>query len=719
MNTNLGIKNFRIFDEKGAEIHLRPLTVLTGCNSSGKSSIVKALILLNEFLKGVRSTDTSEEPRLRFNKKPLSLLGNFDSILNNDAVLKGNNHITLSYTVDSLFFGEETSVEMTFSTHNSDVRKDGFLKDITIKDNLGALIYYGKSFSAIKRFFRDPQKGYLPIIDSQSPVLSENTNSFKSKYFIYHLVFQILGALNAAHTSARIIGDSSENDLEKVYNDVLETLNEYKLSVDKSIILQAIDFYSKKHGDSELHDLFITDGVFVEKAMRADILTYLPILDVLDSIKKDEFESKFLEMCKSFTEVSSFYLESVKRVIAEFTEGGYQVFSDYYRHIEDTTLNYIASMDNIVAGNVDWPLSNWEHCYESTHDGEWIGLDTHFTGRISLTCLFELLTSIKDRPSDTGFVDIEEVFLFQRDHRILRDYINFRRYAIRDILTVDICNGLRYVGSNRIDIKRLYKFDSQDNFGYTVSEYFEALRLKENVGMSYPETLKEAIDWDRKNEMPQSTSFIDKWIRKFGIGNLFRIETLPEGIGLVLKIYQDENDSEGRILADYGYGVSQLVSILLEIETAIMKVETCLEGPDVVNYEKNTANLLKIFTASRTVRKPITIAIEEPEIHLHPRYQSLLADMFLDAYRNYGIHFIVETHSEYLIRKLQNHVGKGILKPDELSFLYVEDSRGSDKKVREIGIEEDGRLSSEFGSGFFDEADSLAMNLLMIKGGLA
>ena len=48
MNTNLGIKNFRIFDEKGAEIHLRPLTVLTGCNSSGKSSIVKALILLAE-----------------------------------------------------------------------------------------------------------------------------------------------------------------------------------------------------------------------------------------------------------------------------------------------------------------------------------------------------------------------------------------------------------------------------------------------------------------------------------------------------------------------------------------------------------------------------------------------------------------------------------------------------------------------------------------------
>jgi len=721
MNTTLGIKNFRIFDEKGAEIRLRPLTVLTGCNSSGKSSIVKALILLNEFLKGVRQTDSSEEPRLRFNKKPLSLLGNFDSILNNDAVLKGNNFITLSYTVDSLFYGEGISVEMSFSANKSDIRKDGFLKDITIKDNLGALIYYGKGFSAIKRFFRNPKKSYLPILDSQSPVHSENTNSFKSKYFIYHLVFQNLGVLNSADTSASIIGDSSEDDYDKVYKEVLEKLNEYKMSVEKGMILQAIDFYAKKHGDSGLQDLFITDGVFVEKAMRADLLTYLPILDVLDSINKGEFESKFLEMCKSFTKDSSFYHELVKCVIAEFTEGEYRVFSDYYRHVENNTLNYITTLDNMVAVNVDCPLSDWEAYSDKMviDDGEWIGCGDHFTGRITLTRLFELLTSIKDRPSDTGFVDIEEVFLFQRDHRILRDYINFRRYAIRDILSVDICNGLRYVGSNRIDIKRLYKFDSQDIFGYTVSEYFEALRLKENVGMSYPETLKEAIDWDRKNEMPQSTSFIDKWIREFGIGHLFRIEALPEGIGLVLKIYQDENDSEGRILADYGYGVSQLVSILLEIETAIMKVESCLEGPDVVNYEKNTANLLKIFTASRTVRKPITIAIEEPEIHLHPRYQSLLADMFLDAYRNYGIHFIVETHSEYLIRKLQNHVGKGILKPDELSFLYVEDSRGSDKKVREIGIEEDGRLNSEFGPGFFDEADSLAMNLLMIKGGLA
>ena len=37
MNTKYTIKNFRVFDSYGATIDLKPLTILTGCNSSGKS----------------------------------------------------------------------------------------------------------------------------------------------------------------------------------------------------------------------------------------------------------------------------------------------------------------------------------------------------------------------------------------------------------------------------------------------------------------------------------------------------------------------------------------------------------------------------------------------------------------------------------------------------------------------------------------------------------
>ena len=51
MNTQVGIKNFRIFGSEEATVGFKPITILTGCNSSGKSSIVKSLFILKEFVR--------------------------------------------------------------------------------------------------------------------------------------------------------------------------------------------------------------------------------------------------------------------------------------------------------------------------------------------------------------------------------------------------------------------------------------------------------------------------------------------------------------------------------------------------------------------------------------------------------------------------------------------------------------------------------------------
>ena len=48
--TNLEMENYRVFKKKTA-IDLHPLTIITGQNSSGKSSIAKALLLLQENLR--------------------------------------------------------------------------------------------------------------------------------------------------------------------------------------------------------------------------------------------------------------------------------------------------------------------------------------------------------------------------------------------------------------------------------------------------------------------------------------------------------------------------------------------------------------------------------------------------------------------------------------------------------------------------------------------
>ena len=101
-------------------------------------------------------------------------------------------------------------------------------------------------------------------------------------------------------------------------------------------------------------------------------------------------------------------------------------------------------------------------------------------------------------------------------------------------------------------------------------------------------------------------------------------------------------------------------------------------------------------------------------MHLHPRFQSLLADMFVEAYQNYNIHFIIETHSEYLVRRLQVMVAdkETALLPDNVSINYIDKDESGLSHNRQIKIQEDGRLSEPFGPGFFNEADSLAMEIL-------
>ena len=112
------------------------------------------------------------------------------------------------------------------------------------------------------------------------------------------------------------------------------------------------------------------------------------------------------------------------------------------------------------------------------------------------------------------------------------------------------------------------------------------------------------------------------------------------------------------------------------------------------------------------IYKGQTIAIEEPEIHLHPSYQSKLAEMFADAYKKWGTHFIIETHSEYLIRKMQTLVlpdSDYYVDPNIISVLYINDSDVNNREfgepqVKQIVICPNGYLDDNFGPGFYDEA---------------
>ena len=113
-----------------------------------------------------------------------------------------------------------------------------------------------------------------------------------------------------------------------------------------------------------------------------------------------------------------------------------------------------------------------------------------------------------------------------------------------------------------------------------------------------------------------------------------------------------------------------------------------------------------------------TIAIEEPEIHLHPKYQSLLADMFEEAMTEYNIHFIIETHSEYLLLRTQYMVASAHYKNEEdlkekcpLKVYYIPENGTAYDMQYQIN----GKFTQSFGEGFFDEADKWVMKMYELE----
>ena len=110
------------------------------------------------------------------------------------------------------------------------------------------------------------------------------------------------------------------------------------------------------------------------------------------------------------------------------------------------------------------------------------------------------------------------------------------------------------------------------------------------------------------------------------------------------------------------------------------------------------------------------ILLEEPETNLHPKLQSLISDFLLDAVNKFEVRFIIETHSEYIIRKTQLLVGnKQLKKSDTVIYYFNYSEKDSNDKITKININENGALSDQFGDGFYDEATNLKLELLKMK----
>lgn len=141
-------------------------------------------------------------------------------------------------------------------------------------------------------------------------------------------------------------------------------------------------------------------------------------------------------------------------------------------------------------------------------------------------------------------------------------------------------------------------------------------------------------------------------------------------------------------LTDVGFGVSQVLPVIVE----------CFYVP----------------------RRSIVI-FEQPEIHLHPRVQADLADLFVDAIRARegsvprDCQFIIESHSEHFLRRLQRRIAEGELLSDDAALYFIH-TKGAEARIERLDVDLFGNIRNWPDNFFGDEmADLVARTAAQAK----
>jgi len=107
------------------------------------------------------------------------------------------------------------------------------------------------------------------------------------------------------------------------------------------------------------------------------------------------------------------------------------------------------------------------------------------------------------------------------------------------------------------------------------------------------------------------------------------------------------------------------------------------------------------------------LIVEQPELHLHPRIQAEMGDLFLSEALSDGRtkQFILETHSEHLVLRLLRRIretGEQTVPndlrcgPDDVGVYYIDPCKDG-STIRRLRIDKEGEFIDRWPHGFFDE----------------
>lgn len=232
----------------------------------------------------------------------------------------------------------------------------------------------------------------------------------------------------------------------------------------------------------------------------------------------------------------------------------------------------------------------------------------------------------------------------------------------------ELCARLSYLGPLRDYPRRQYSWAGAKpaDMGRRGERVVDAILASREAGISYSR--------GRGHKRQSLEERVASWLQDLGLIDRFEVKPISKG-GKLFQVWVRRNPRAPEVLiTDVGFGVSQILPVIV----------LCYYAPE-----------------------GSTLILEQPEIHLHPKVQAGLADVFIDAAKTRGVQIIVESHSEHLLRRLQRRVAEDALSADQTA-LYFAATKDGESQLTSLELDLFGTIKN-WPDGFFgDELGEIA-----------
>lgn len=185
--------------------------------------------------------------------------------------------------------------------------------------------------------------------------------------------------------------------------------------------------------------------------------------------------------------------------------------------------------------------------------------------------------------------------------------------------------------------------------------------------------LGKIISTGKKRSKQTVEQRVANWLKDLGLIESFSLQQIAENRKEYEVRVRRSRGAAEVLITDVGFGVSQVLPVLV----------LCYYAPEGA-----------------------TIILEQPEIHLHPQVQAGLADVFVDAIKNRKVQIVLESHSEHLLRRLQRRIAEESLGVDQAALYFVKMENGT-SQLDKLNLDLFGNITNWPPDFFGDEMGDL------------